>query len=316
MRALSSSEVEKIIHLIDSGHSNRQIASLTHHSTYTISHIWSEHHPDVLKSSGGRPLKLSPTDIRHAVHLINTGKADNATQVAHSLQSITNQSLSCETVCWHLKQAGMKAVVKKKHPLLSQCHRHAHLDFALGHQHWTVDDWMKVVWSDEVKFNRLGSDGQSWTWKRAGAPLSDCLVEGTLKFGGGSLMMWGCMTWEGPGYAAKIDGKMDADLYCEILEDNLLETLRYYNKSPHDAIFQQDNDPKHTSKKAWVWLQDHEFDVMQWPAQSPDLNPIEHLWHHVKSKLRGYDEPAKGIHELWDRVQEEWEKIEPRFVRI
>ena len=67
MCALSSSEVEKIIHLIDSGHSNRQIASLTHHSTYTISHIWSEHRPDVLKSSGGHPSKLSPTDICHAV---------------------------------------------------------------------------------------------------------------------------------------------------------------------------------------------------------------------------------------------------------
>ena len=94
MCALSCSEVEKIIHLIDSGHSNCQIAFLTHHSTYTISHIWSEHHPDVLKSSGGHPSELSPADIHHAVHLINTGKADNATQVAHSLQAITNQSLS------------------------------------------------------------------------------------------------------------------------------------------------------------------------------------------------------------------------------
>ncbi len=50
---------------------------------------------------------------------------------------------------------------------------------------------------------------------------------------------------------------------------------------------------------------------MEWPSQSPDLNPIEHLWNHVKKKLGEYEEPPSGIHELWDRFQEEWEGIEP-----
>src|SRR5260370_34989948 len=51
---------------------------------------------------------------------------------------------------------------------------------------------------------------------------------------------------------------------------------------------------------------------MKWPAQSADLNPIEHLWHHIKRKLGDYEEPPSGIHELWDRGETEWEKIEPR----
>ena len=118
MHALSALELEKIIHLIDSGHSNHHIASVTGHSTATIHCIWSTHCPDTPKSSGGRPSKLSPADICHAVRLINSGKADNATQVTHSLQSITDQPLSHETICCHLKKAGMKAVVKKKCPLL------------------------------------------------------------------------------------------------------------------------------------------------------------------------------------------------------
>ena len=80
-------------------------------------------------------------------------------------------------------------MVKKKRPLLSQRHRHECFDFTLSHRHWTVDDWMRVVWSDEVKINRLGSDGRKWVWKSAGEGLSDCLVEATLKFGGGSMMM-------------------------------------------------------------------------------------------------------------------------------
>jgi hypothetical protein len=51
--------------------------------------------------------------------------------------------------------------------------------------------------------------------------ISARLVEGTKKFEGGSLMMWGCMLWEGPGYACKIDGRVDGDLYIKILDDKL-----------------------------------------------------------------------------------------------
>ena len=71
------------------------------------------------------------------------------------------------------------------------------LDFAVTHQHWTINDWKKVVWSGETKINRLGSDGRKWVWKKAGEPLNSRQVEGTVKFGGGNLMMWGCMFWEG-----------------------------------------------------------------------------------------------------------------------
>ena len=49
---------------------------------------------------------------------------------------------------------------------------------------------------------------------------------------------------------------------------------------------------------------------MVWPAQSQDLNPIEHLWFLVKRRLAEYPKPSKGITELWERVQAEWEKIE------
>ena len=47
--------------------------------------------------------------------------------------------------------------------------------------------------------------------------VSDRLVEGTVKLGGGSVMVWGCMLWDGPGYASRIDGRMDGDLFIPIL---------------------------------------------------------------------------------------------------
>ena len=82
------------------------------------------------------------------------------------------------------------AVVKKKCPLLTKRHRNAWLDFATTHLHWTPADWACIIWSDETKINRLTSDGRKWAYKKAGDGLSDCLVEGTQKFGRGSLMIW------------------------------------------------------------------------------------------------------------------------------
>jgi transposase len=309
MRTLSSAQKHTILTMLDAGHSANSIASTTSINVSTISRLRSKERSELQKSSGGRPSKLSPANVRHAIHLITSRKAENAVQVTKSLTNIINKPLSPSTVRLHLKKAGMKAVVKTKRPLLSAKHRKARLDFAYAHKDWTLDDWKRVIWSDETKINRLGSDGRKWVWKKSGERLSDRLVEGTVKFGGGSVMIWGCMTWEGVGYATKIDGRMDGDLYLQILKDELQNTLQYHGFNPSDIIFQQDNDPKHTCKKVKAWLEEQEFRTMVWPAQSPDLNPIEHLWGCLKRSLAEYATPPNGIHELWERIQVDWEEI-------
>ena len=122
-------------------------------------------------------------------------------------------------------------------------------------------------------------------------------------------MLWGCMTMQGIGYACRIDERMDAELYTKILDDEFLSTLEYYGISHSNVIFQQDNNPKHTSRLATNWFASKDIEVLQWPPQSPDLNPIEHLWQHLKRKLSSYETEPVSITDLWNRVETEWNLI-------
>lgn len=119
-------------------------------------------------------------------------------------------------------------------------------------------------------------------------------------------MVWSCITPKGVGFIEKIDGTMTALKYINILENNYIPTLDIYELSHNDVVFMQDNDPKHKARITMQWLSENEIEVMDWPAQSADLNPIETFWKQLKDKLGQYEKPATGIDELWRRVKETW----------
>ena len=79
------------------------------------------------------------------------------------------------------------------------------------------------------------------------------------------------------GRLAEVEGKMNAAQYVDILENNLLPSMEESEISLEDVIVQQDNDPKHTSKRAKEWMEDNNITLLDWPPQSPDLNPTEYL---------------------------------------
>ncbi|KAG1033131.1 hypothetical protein G6F43_013626 [Rhizopus delemar] len=96
---------------------------------------------------------------------------------------------------------------------------------------------------------------------------------------------------------------MDKALYKEILEDELERTIEFsidkLGLERHQAIFQHDNDPKHTSKLVKEYLKEQSYSILEWPTQSLDLNPIENMWSLLKRRLADYETAPKGRNELY-----------------
>ena len=128
------------------------------------------------------------------------------------------------------------------------------MDLANSHKDLTIKDWKEVILSYETKTNRLGPDGRKQAQKLPGEGHTDRLVDGTLKFGGGSVMVWGCMSWAGVGNCCRMDGKMDGDLYTTILDEDMMDSISHFGQTPSDTTFWQDSDPKHTCKKTKEWF--------------------------------------------------------------
>ena len=103
---------------------------------------------------------------------------------------------------------------------------------------------------------------------------------------------------------------MNANFYVDILQSRKQEIDKLFR---NNWRFQQDNDPKHTSHVARAFLSENFPEVMDWPSNSPDLNPIENLWAIVKRNVEM--RMPKNLSELEQYMAEEWDRI-PNSVLI
>lgn len=300
----------KIIKMVKMGLSYRKIAEKMKccHRTVSRLHVKYKKTNSVATVKGqGRKKVTSEREDRLISRLIVSGECDNATQVRRNLSRNNGVNISSRTIRRRLRKVGLRARVKCKKPRLSTAHTKHRLEWAKERVNWGENEWKKVLWSDEKKFKLFGSDGKEWCYKRNNEPLSLRTTRGTVKWGGGGIMVWGCFSRAGVGKLHKIDSIMDSNMYQRILRYKMKSSARsLFGNSPF--LFQQDNDPKHTSSSTVKFLERTGVDVMSWPSQSPDLNPIEHLWFIVDRKVRENHKPM-NMNELWENIQEEWSKI-------
>ena len=115
-------------------------------------------------------------------------------------------------------------------------------------------------------------------------------------------MIWGCMTAHGVGENHFIDGIINADMYCKILNAKMISSLKHLGRG---AIFQHDNDPKHSAKMTSAFLKKKKVKALDWPSMSPDLNPIEPV---LKRQVE--QRQPSNIQELRNVISTEWENIQ------
>ncbi len=121
-------------------------------------------------------------------------------------------------------------------------------------------------------------------------------------------MVWGCVSALGKGNLHFCDGTINAEKYIEILEHNMLPSRRHIFQG-RPCIFQQDNAKPHSAHITKSWLRRKRVRVLDWPACSPDLSPIENVWRILKRKMR--QRRPRTVAHLKTCLQEEWDKITP-----
>jgi hypothetical protein len=123
-------------------------------------------------------------------------------------------------------------------------------------------------------------------------------------------MAWGCISYNGVGRLVFIEDTMDKYEYANILANNLQESAEEMGMNYY--IFQHDNDPKHTSMYVKEFFEENEIEVLKWPSQSPDLNPIEHVWSHIKRELAGKN--FRNKNELKEELVRLWKNIPKKLL--
>ncbi len=197
------------------------------------------------------------------------------------------------TISRYLKEHGYQKSIPQATPMLTAKHKEKRVEWATNHLN---DDWSKTLFSDETAFQLFRNTVSCW--HRGERPIQRIPKDRT------KILAWGRFCIQGKTSLYCFSEIMDANLYVEIVERHIPEINQMLGD---DWRFQQDNDPKHTSRIAKTFLNDNVPEVMDWPSNSPDLNPNENLWNIVKTNVEKRMPDNHG--DLEQFMKEEWGKI-------
>lgn len=167
-----------------------------------------------------------------------------------------------------------------------------------------------MLFSDEFRFLLFRSDRRQRVYRRRGERYVDACVREVDRFGGGSVMVWAGIAHGHKTDLIFIDGALNAQRY----RDTILQPVVVPFVQRNGLTFQQDNARPHVARICNDFLYANNVDVLPWPAFSPDLSPIEHLWDKLDRRIRKRH-PAPTTHdELRQALREEWNNISIREI--
>ncbi|KAK7107686.1 hypothetical protein V1264_015566 [Littorina saxatilis] len=259
----------------------------------------------------GRPKMTTPREDRFIQRQALQHRATTCKVIRGQLREATNINVSERTIGNRLHDARLRSRRPAVRPLLTQVHRRARLAWSRRHLRWTRRDWAQVLFSDESRFNLYHSDGRRKVWRREGERYEDDTVHERVAFCGGSVMVWGGFSLHQRTPLYHVVGNLTGQRYRdEILAPIVLPTLQQIGPN---AVFQDDNATPHRARLVNDYIQQTGVVRMDFPACSPDMNPIEHVWDELDRQVRANHQPPRNLQQLLQMLQQEWQAIPQAF---
>jgi len=192
----------------------------------------------------GRPQSLGKRGKRVVRRTVLKGRFKALAEITDEVNASLDTTLCEDTVRKYIAETKLSSRVACEKPFLRKETVKARLQWCKEHQAWD-EEWKKVVFSDESPFHLFHNDKRVRVWRGTGERYRTECLKPTMKFGGGSVMVWGCMSWSGVGPLVVVDGTLDQNRYISILSDHAAPYLKQVDEQCHGVIFQDDNAPCH-----------------------------------------------------------------------
>ena len=193
---------------------------------------------------------------------------------------------------------------------MTKQHMEKRMDWAEPKLTWNDETWRHIIFSDEKKFNLDGPDGFHYDWHDLNKEFQ---FYSKRAYGGGSVMIWAAFSSKGKTPIVFLNGRQSSINYINTLNEHLIPFGQSVDEN--NWIFQQDNASIHTAGTVKQWFLENDINVLEWPAKSPDLNPIENLWGILARNVY-LNKPAYcSVSALKQAIQSEWGKIDENVLK-